>query len=72
MPPKPLAETDGPLLTISLYGAGKLAGEGMIAAYCHLFDMHACMYRFGNVVGGNLVGQKLIETGHVNEFDPDE
>lgn len=54
MPPKLLAETDGPLLTISLYGAGKLAGEGMISAYCHLFDMHACIYRFGNVVGGNM------------------
>jgi len=54
VPPKPLAETDGPLLTISLYGAGKLAGEGMIAAYCHLFEMHACMYRFGNVVGGKM------------------
>jgi UDP-glucose 4-epimerase len=54
MPPKPLAETDGPLLTISLYGAGKLACEGMISAYCHLFDMHACIYRFGNVVGGHM------------------
>ena len=54
MPPKPLAETDGPLLTISLYGAGKLAGEGLISAYCHLFDMRACIYRFGNVVGGNM------------------
>lgn len=53
-PAKPLAETDGPLLTISLYGAGKLAGEGMISAYCHLFDMRACIYRFGNVVGGNM------------------
>jgi len=54
MPPKPLAETDGPLLTISLYGAGKLACAGMISAYCHLFDMHACIYRFGNVVGGHM------------------
>ncbi len=54
MPPKALAETDGPLLTISLYGAGKLACEGMISAYSHLFDMRACIYRFGNVVGGNM------------------
>lgn len=54
MPPKPLAETDGPLLTISLYGAGKLACEGMISAYSHLFDMRACIYRFGNVVGGHM------------------
>jgi UDP-glucose 4-epimerase len=54
MPPKALAETDGPLLTISLYGAGKLACEGMISAYSHLFDMRASIYRFGNVVGGHM------------------
>jgi UDP-glucose 4-epimerase len=54
MPPKPLTETDGPLLTISLYGAGKLACEGMISAYSHLFGIRACLYRFGNVVGGKM------------------
>lgn len=47
----PTAEGDGPILPISLYGAGKLACEGFISAYCHLFDMQAWMFRFGNVVG---------------------
>jgi UDP-glucose 4-epimerase len=48
------AEDAGPLLPISLYGAGKLAGEGFISAYCHLFDMRACMFRFGNVLGARM------------------
>lgn len=47
----PTSEDDGPILPISLYGAGKLAGEGLVSAYCHLFDMQAWMFRFGNVIG---------------------
>jgi UDP-glucose 4-epimerase len=47
----PLVETFGPLLPINLYGAGKLACEGLISAYCHLFNMRAWIFRFGNVVG---------------------
>ena len=53
-PPIPLSETYGPLLPISLYGAGKLACEGLISAYCHLFGIQAWIYRFGNVVGGKM------------------
>jgi UDP-glucose 4-epimerase len=44
-------EDYGPLRPISTYGASKLAGEAMISAYCHMFDLTACIYRFGNVVG---------------------
>ncbi len=50
-PPRPTAEDVGPLLPISLYGAGKLASEGLISAYCHLFGLQAWIFRFGNVVG---------------------
>lgn len=45
-------ETSGPLLPLSLYGAGKVANEAFIAAYCSLFGLHAWMFRFGNVIGG--------------------
>jgi UDP-glucose 4-epimerase len=48
---RPTSEVVGPLLPISLYGAGKLACEGLISAYCHLFGMQAWVFRFGNVVG---------------------
>lgn len=48
---KPVSEDYGPLLPISLYGANKLACEGLISAFCHLFDIHAWIFRFANVVG---------------------
>jgi len=51
---RPTPEVVGPLLPISLYGAGKLAGEGLISAYCHLFGMQAWIFRFGNVVGARM------------------
>lgn len=50
-PVKPIAEDYGPLQPISLYGASKLAGEGLITAFCHLFGMQAWIFRFANVVG---------------------
>lgn len=49
-----LDETFGPLLPINLYGAGKLACEGLISAYCHLFSIKAWIFRFGNVVGARM------------------
>ena len=46
------AEEDyGPLVPVSTYGASKLAGEALIASYCHMFDLVGCVFRFGNVVG---------------------
>jgi UDP-glucose 4-epimerase len=53
-PPQSLSETYGPLLTINLYGAGKLACEGLISAYCHLFGIRAWIFRFGNVLGARM------------------
>ena len=58
----PTPESAGPLLPISLYGAGKLAGESLLSAYCHLFDMHAWIFRFGNVVG------KRMGHGVIHDF----
>jgi UDP-glucose 4-epimerase len=47
----PTPENFGPLLPISMYGASKLACEGMISAFCHMFGMRAWIFRFANVVG---------------------
>jgi UDP-glucose 4-epimerase len=44
-------EDYGPLIPVSTYGASKLAGEALIASYCSMFDLRACVFRFGNVVG---------------------
>ena len=46
-----IPETYGPTLPISLYGAGKLAAEGLISAFCGTFDFQAWIYRFANIVG---------------------
>ena len=41
----------GPCLPVSLYGAGKLASEGLITAFCSTFGLRAIIFRFGNIVG---------------------
>ncbi len=45
------AEDYGPCIPISTYGASKLACEGLIAAYCHMFELVGRAFRFANVVG---------------------
>ena len=44
-------EDFGPLLPSSMYGACKLGAEGIISAFCHMFDMQSWIFRFANVVG---------------------
>lgn len=46
-------EDFGPLLPTSMYGASKLGAEGLISAFCYMFDMQSWMFRFANVVGKN-------------------
>lgn len=41
----------GPALPISLYGAGKVASEALISAFCSTFGLRAVIFRFGNIVG---------------------
>lgn len=44
-------EDYAPMIPVSTYGASKLAGEALIASYCSMFGLRACIFRFGNVVG---------------------
>ena len=46
-----IREDHGPLLPVSMYGAGKLGAEALISAFCHLFDMRCHILRLANVVG---------------------
>ncbi len=46
----PTPETH-PTMPISIYGASKVAGEAMIASFCHTHDMKAWIFRFANVIG---------------------
>ena len=41
----------GPCLPVSLYGAGKVASEGLITAFCSTFGLRSVILRFGNIVG---------------------
>jgi Nucleoside-diphosphate-sugar epimerases len=55
----------------SLYGASKLAGEGLIAAYCEGFGFQSWIFRFVSILG------ERYTHGHVFDFykqlkrDPD-
>lgn len=44
-------EDYGPLIPISTYAASKIAGEALISAYCNMFELSGCVFRFANVVG---------------------
>ena len=47
----PTPEDYGPLKPTSLYGASKVACEGLISAYCSMFGMKGWIFRFANIVG---------------------
>ena len=46
----------------SLYGASKLAGEGLITAYCEGFEFRAWIFRFVSILG------ERYTHGHVFDF----
>lgn len=47
----PTPEDYGPLLPISLYGASKLACEGLVSAYAELYGIKGWIFRFANIIG---------------------
>jgi UDP-glucose 4-epimerase len=46
-----IGEHHGPTEPFSVYGATKLACEGLVSAYAHSYGFHALILRFGNIVG---------------------
>jgi len=50
----PTPESVGPTLPMSVYGASKLACEGLISAYAYSYDIRGWIFRFGNVVGARM------------------
>ncbi len=54
---------DGPFpVQTSLYGASKLAGEGLVAAYCAGFGLQGYIFRFVSILG------ERYSHGHVFDF----
>ena len=54
----------------SLYGASKLAGEGMIAAYCHGFGFTGIVYRFVSLLGERYTHGHVIDFYRALKRDP--
>jgi UDP-glucose 4-epimerase len=69
---EPVLENHGPLQPISLYGAAKLASEGLITAFCHLFNMQAWVFRFANVVGPRATHGVIYDFIHKLKKDSEE
>jgi len=68
----PLSEDYGPVLPISLYGAGKVASEALITAFCHTFDMQCWIYRFANIVGKRGTHGVIFDFIHKLKRNPNE
>ena len=68
----PTPENTGMLFPVSLYGAAKLASEGMISAFCHLFDIKTWIFRFGNVVGPDMTRGVINDVIKKIKHNPNE
>lgn len=68
----PLPEDCGPVLPISLYGAGKVASEALITAFCHTFDMQCWIYRFANIVGSRGTHGVIFDFIHKLKKNPEQ
>ena len=62
----------GPCLPTSLYGAGKLASEGLISAFCSTFGTRAVIFRFGNILGERTTHGAVFDFIRQLARNPDE
>lgn len=58
--PRPTPEDYAPLEPISIYGASKLAEEGLLSVYAKSHDFTVWIYRFANIVGPRLQSGAVI------------
>jgi UDP-glucose 4-epimerase len=66
----PTPETYGPIKPISLYGASKLASEGLISAWCGTFGAKSWIHRFANIVGPRGTHGVIFDFIHKLKADP--
>lgn len=69
--PMPTPENYGPCLPISLYGASKQAGEGLISSWCGTFDHKAWIFRFANIIGARGTHGVIFDFIHKLKKTPD-
>ena len=68
--PMPTPEDHGPCLPISLYGASKQAGEGLIGAWVGTFGLQAWIFRFANIIGERGTHGVIFDFIHKLKVDP--
>jgi UDP-glucose 4-epimerase len=66
----PTPESYGPLEPQSLYGAAKLAGEGMFSAYAHSYGLRVHLFRFANIIGPHMTHGVLFDFFEKLRADP--
>jgi len=68
--PMPTPENHGPCLPISLYGASKQAGEGLISSWVGTFAIQAWIFRFANIIGTRGTHGVIFDFIHKLKADP--
>ncbi|MDC0340716.1 NAD-dependent epimerase/dehydratase family protein [Candidatus Poseidoniaceae archaeon] len=68
--PMPTPENHGPCLPISLYGASKQAGEGLISSWVGTFGLQAWIFRFANIIGTRGTHGVIFDFIHKLKTDP--
>ena len=64
------SENHGPCLPISLYGASKQAGEGLISSWVGTFGLQAWIFRFANIIGTRGTHGVIFDFIHKLKSDP--
>jgi len=68
--PMPTPEDHGPCMPISLYGASKQAGEGLISSWVGTFGIQAYIFRFANIIGARGTHGVIFDFIHKLKRDP--
>ena len=68
--PLPTPESHGPCMPISLYGASKQAGEGLISSWVGTFGIQAYIFRFANIIGTRGTHGVIFDFIHKLKKDP--
>ena len=70
--PMPTPEDYAPLEPISIYGASKLADEGILSTYARSHDFTVWLFRFANIVGPHQRGNVVPDFIEKLDEDPRE
>jgi len=70
--PMPTPEHYGPCMPISLYGASKLAGEGLVSSWVGTFGLQGYIFRFANIVGSRSTHGVTYDFVHKLHNNPNE